>query len=267
MCTARRVVAHPSPSLEPDLNCRPPLNRSWDGSKPDKVDNLEYCLRNLIAIDATPVNLGDCSAESLRSLARENTQLLVNRIFALNRVTTEDGIFATLPNEDAITMPRMYPLPKPKAKTRWQLFAEARGIKKHKRSRLVFDKTVNDWVPRWGYKSIKKGLGHAPPIVEVRGSKVAPDVDPFEEASRKKGVQKTRQKIRELRNKVEGDSLNRAHTALERAKTSTRSCGKFDKKTKGVNDKRKIQRKAIAKPLKDERQGHLATLRKLNITS
>nr|BAN64833.1 regulator of ribosome biosynthesis, putative [Babesia bovis] len=145
-------------------------------------------------------------------------------------------------------MPRMYPLPKPKPKTRWQIFAEARGIKKHKRSRLVFDKSVNDWVPRWGYKSIKKGPLHAPPIVEVTGSKVPPDVDPFEAASRKKSERKTRQKIRELRNKAEGDSLNRAHTALERAKTSTRSCGKFDKKKKGVNDKKTIKRKAVSRP-------------------
>lgn len=27
---------------------------------------------------------------------------------------------------------------------------------RNKRSRLVFDKTLNDWIPRWGYKSIKK---------------------------------------------------------------------------------------------------------------
>ncbi|ORM42026.1 Ribosome biogenesis regulatory -like protein [Babesia sp. Xinjiang] len=234
--------------------------------KPDKVDNLEYCLRNLVAIDATPVSSTSCDAESLLNLSRDNTQLLVNRIFSLNRVTTSDGVFVSLPEEDAITMPRMYPLPKPKKKTRWQLFAEARGIKKHKRSRLVFDKAVNDWVPRWGYKSIKKGLAHSPPIVEVRDSDLAQGIDPFEESSRKKGVQKTRQKLRELRNKAEASALSRANTALQRAKTSTRSCGKFDKKTKGVKAKATIRRKAVNKPLKEERKSYLESIRKLNLT-
>ncbi|GIX63120.1 ribosome biogenesis regulatory protein [Babesia caballi] len=233
--------------------------------KPEKVDNLEYCLRNLIAVDATPVSATSCDVASLLKLSRDNTQLLVNRIFSLARITTPDGVFASLPKEDAITMPRMYPLPKPKPKTRWQLFAEARGIKKHKRSRKVFDKATNDWVPRWGYKSIKKGLAHKPPIVEVKDADHAAGVDPFQAASRKKSVSKTRQKLRELRNKAEASALSKTQSALERAKSSTRSFGKFDKKTKGVNDKKSIKRKAVAVPLKEEREGYLASIKKLNL--
>lgn len=27
-----------------------------------------------------------------------------------------------------------------------------KGIKKHKKERMVFDKEANEWRPRWGYK-------------------------------------------------------------------------------------------------------------------
>ena len=29
-----------------------------------------------------------------------------------------------------------------------------KGIKKHKKERMVFDKEANEWRPRWGYKVI-----------------------------------------------------------------------------------------------------------------
>lgn len=42
-------------------------------------------------------------------------------------------------------------------KTKWEKFAEERGIKKvKKRSRLVWSEEVKDWVPRWGKNSLKK---------------------------------------------------------------------------------------------------------------
>ncbi|CDR94257.1 regulator of ribosome biosynthesis, putative [Babesia bigemina] len=233
--------------------------------RPNKVDNLEYCLRNLVALDATPVSLQSCEATTLLDISRDNAQLLINRIFSLPRIATPDGVFASLPKEDVITMPRMYPLPKPKPKTRWQLFAEARGIRKHKRSRMVFDKTVNDWVPRWGYKSIKKGVAANPPIVEVGDSDYAQSVDPFEEAKRSKNVQKTRQKLRELRNKAEANALSKTQSALQRAKLSTRSYGEFDKKTENVGAKPRIKRKVATVSLVEEKKSYLASIKKLNI--
>ncbi|GBE60587.1 ribosome biogenesis regulatory protein [Babesia ovata] len=193
-------------------------------------------------------------AHRLLELSRDNTQLLINRIFSLPRISTPDGVFASLPKDDAITMPRMYPLPKPKPKTRWQLFAEARGIKKHKRSRKVFDKTTNDWVPRWGYKSIKKGPAANPPIVEVGDADYAQGVDPFENAKRSKNVQKTRQKLRELRNKSEANALVKTQSTLQRAKLSTRSFGEFDKKSESVGGKPRIKRKVATVSLVEERK-------------
>jgi hypothetical protein len=43
-------------------------------------------------------------------------------------------------------------LPKKKAETKWEKFAKAKGIKKQKRSRMVFDELTQTYKPRWGYK-------------------------------------------------------------------------------------------------------------------
>lgn len=47
-------------------------------------------------------------------------------------------------------------IPVLKPKTRWQKFAETQNIHSRKRSRLVWDDLVKDWVPRWGKGSTKK---------------------------------------------------------------------------------------------------------------
>jgi regulator of ribosome biosynthesis len=54
-------------------------------------------------------------------------------------------------------LPREKPCPIEKGKTKWEKFREEKGLPaRKKRSRLVFDEITNDWVPRWGFGSIKK---------------------------------------------------------------------------------------------------------------
>lgn len=68
--------------------------------------------------------------------------------------------------------------PKPKEPTKWELFARKKGIgkfsskpgaalaEKERRKKLVYDETVGDWVPRWGYKGANKS-GENDAIVEI----------------------------------------------------------------------------------------------------
>lgn len=50
-------------------------------------------------------------------------------------------------------------LPKPKPMTKWQAFANAKGIApKAQKDRMVFDEQSQEWVPRWGYKGKNKQL-------------------------------------------------------------------------------------------------------------
>jgi regulator of ribosome biosynthesis len=50
----------------------------------------------------------------------------------------------------------LFQLPAAQHKTRWQRFAQERNIHKTKRSKLVWDSLVNDWVPRWGKDSLNR---------------------------------------------------------------------------------------------------------------
>ncbi|UKK00709.2 ribosome biogenesis regulatory protein [Theileria orientalis] len=233
-------------------------------SKIQKVDNLEYCLKNLIAIDGTPTTHDLLNNENLLNLSRDNTQLLVNKLFSLSRTSTSDGIFADLPSDDAIVIPRVFPLPKPREKTRWEMFAELKGIKKRKRSRKVYDPTVGDWVPRWGFKSIKKNKLNKPPIVEVKEGE---DDNLLDKLSAKRALMKSKQKLRELRNKMEQGSGNKAktqlHKTLQRVRESTKGLGKKGK-LKGKT-KLQIKRKPVSQSLSSEKDAYLSSIKKLNL--
>lgn len=61
-----------------------------------------------------------------------------------------------------------YQAPKIKPPSKWEEFRRQKGIKKVKRSRMVFDETVKDWKPRWGYKKANDEM--AAPIIEHKSS-------------------------------------------------------------------------------------------------
>lgn len=56
-------------------------------------------------------------------------------------------------------------LPKPKAPTRWEKFAEQKGISNTKRERMVYDELTQEYRPRFGYK--RAGDKEALPWIEV----------------------------------------------------------------------------------------------------
>jgi regulator of ribosome biosynthesis len=75
-------------------------------------------------------------------------------------------VLLTLP-APATPLPREKPLPSAREKTKWEKFAEKRGIKnKRKDGKLVYDEAKGEWVPKWGYKGKNKDSEDAW-IVEV----------------------------------------------------------------------------------------------------
>lgn len=91
--------------------------------------------------------------DALYDLARDNVQLLMNRIF---RLPTEPapghiGRLALLP-EPVTKIPREKPVPKPKKPTKWEEFAKTKGIQKRKRSKMVFEEESGEYKRRYGYK-------------------------------------------------------------------------------------------------------------------
>uniref|UniRef100_A0A3Q2D8N1 Ribosome biogenesis regulatory protein n=1 Tax=Cyprinodon variegatus TaxID=28743 RepID=A0A3Q2D8N1_CYPVA len=110
----------------------------------EKELDLEFDVGNLLACDKNRIESRDFrergKEDFLRSLARDNTQLLINEIWKLPTERNEEVLVAKLP-EQTTRLPREKPPPKPRPPTRWEQFAKLKGIQKKKKTNLVWDET------------------------------------------------------------------------------------------------------------------------------
>jgi len=75
-------------------------------------------------------------------------------------------------------------LPQEKEQTRWEEFADQKGIKKRKRERMIYDESDGKWKPNWGYKS-KKNEEEGDWAIEMKQN--APeDINPWSERRKEK---------------------------------------------------------------------------------
>ena len=134
-----------------------------------------YDLGNLATFDPNPLDntkLSDAEQREayLTSVTRDNVQLLINQILSLPVQTTTDShdssstgqnltmTLIQLP-EPTTALPREKSIPKDKPKTKWEKFAERKGIqKKAKDGKMVYDEESGEWVPKWGYKGKNKDI-------------------------------------------------------------------------------------------------------------
>lgn len=85
-------------------------------------------------------------------------------------------------------LPRLNKYDNTKIWTKWEKFAEEKGIKKKtKRSRLVWSEELKDWVPRWGWNSVKHIKEDLDIVWEVKQT-ANPFNDSFKIAKDKKTV-------------------------------------------------------------------------------
>lgn len=100
----------------------------------------------------------------LLSRARNATQHLLNSVFALPFNKNQDvGPLVTLPAilpSSHLCSPREKPMPKTTAKplTKWEKFAQEKGISHRKKDRMIFDEAKQEWVPRWGFKGANQDV-------------------------------------------------------------------------------------------------------------
>jgi len=143
-------------------------------------------------------------------------------------------------------LPREKAIPKPKPLTKWEKFAQEKGIKKRKKSRMSFD-DQGSMKPSWGYKRANDDNDEW--IIEAKNND-DPNVDPFTAKANKKKDFSTKQTKRESKNRKLADknlksglpgTINLANQppntrkfksevgyALDIASKSTISMGKFD---------------------------------------
>eukprot|EP00033_Pygsuia_biforma_P001969 GCRY01002192.1.p1 GENE.GCRY01002192.1~~GCRY01002192.1.p1 ORF type:complete len:352 (-),score=63.92 GCRY01002192.1:53-1072(-) len=229
----------------------------------DKQDNLNYDLGNLMAVDPTSVDLKlfrKNQKDYIQKVGRENTQLLINKIFSLPSERIDLGVMVSLP-ESTTVVPRAKPLPKPKQPTKWEEFAKKKGIQKRKRDRMVYDEDSGEYKARWGYKRINDDEDLQ---VMPHSNKIPEGSDPWEVAreDKKKNVTKNEKQRKSNLGKNSKQqtlpstvSLTNAPThfrrhdkedvqrSLQNVQVSTASLGRFDKKLDGEDKIKKPSKK------------------------
>lgn len=125
---------------------------------------LDFDLGHLMASDPTPfdaASLGPNADVGYLDVATRMAQSLVNRLFALPSTNIAGGRLATLP-DPLMALPREKPLPKPRPQTKWEKFAQKKGIVKKKRSKLAYDETSGEWRRRCGRVLVGALPAHVP---------------------------------------------------------------------------------------------------------
>jgi len=113
---------------------------------------LDFDLGNLAGFDPSPVDTEQFAADpdaACLTAARKITQALVAKLFSLPSEAADVGRVAQLPPPTTV-LPRAKPIPKPREPTKWEKFAQQKGITKHKRSREVWDEESQDFKRRFG---------------------------------------------------------------------------------------------------------------------
>ena len=162
-------------------------------------DAFEIDAGNLMIVDPSPLDKegmkGDVNTACV-AMATSMTQALVAHLFSLPSKPAAVGRFVDLPTPTMRT-PRHKPLPKPKVPTRWEKFAQEKGIVKRKKEKYVFDENTSEWRRRHGYQRVNDMRDVA--IVEAKASDKVGE-DPFALQTKKKKDRVRNQEERRLAN-------------------------------------------------------------------
>ncbi|CAH0564551.1 unnamed protein product [Brassicogethes aeneus] len=211
----------------------------------NKHIDLEYDLGTLLAVDTNDFDeklLRSNTNDYLLDLARDNVQLLLNRIWELPTERVDEAIVVKLPPPKTV-LPRCKPVPKPRPLTKWQQFAKEKGIEKKKKDKLSWDEQLKKWVPLYGFKRAQ-AQKDKDWLIEVPGN-ADPMEDQFAKKAQAKGEKVAKNELQRLRNIAKAknvkvprfgltnpdvSSAKDLQAAVTVAKASTASLGKFQDK-------------------------------------
>jgi regulator of ribosome biosynthesis len=195
-----------------------------------KADDLLYDLGNLCAVDTHPIDFQKYKKdknEYIKETARENLQLLFNKLFELPTQNEEDGLFAKLP-KPTTKLPREKPVPKQKEQTRWEEFAKEKNLRARNREKMVFDPLSQEFRPRFGWQRAKDTNGDW--VVEAKPHEQAdPEMDPF--------LAKMQEKKKKLANQKKNELKNAAKNDPTPAQIKIANVGKLDARSLGTSMK------------------------------
>ena len=142
---------------------------------------------HLLILDNNPVP-PSASESILASTARDAAQSLLDHLLTTCPIitrpstsTSTSGVEMQLPPPVTL-LPREKPVPKAKEPTKWDRFAQKKGIGKYAKpgqgkageapraGKMVYDEVKGEWVPKWGYKG-KNKEGEGDWLVEIDDKK------------------------------------------------------------------------------------------------
>lgn len=217
------------------------------------------------SVPVDPETFKEGAEKACQNLATQIFQSLTSQLFDLPSEPAAVGRMAALPNPTTV-LPREKPIPKPKPPTKWEIFAQRKGIVKRKRSAMEFDETSQEWRRRFGYK--KANDEAAVPIIEAGREETTGVEDPFTKMRRDKKNRAKKQDAQQLANlksavKSAGsgalpatlklsaalpehgkgkptkrkDAIPELKSTVRHVTGSTASMGKFDRMVKGEDAK------------------------------
>ncbi|KAL8149717.1 ribosome biogenesis regulatory protein homolog [Apium graveolens] len=168
--------------------------------------SFEVDLGNLMAFDphfqfSSPPTREELVRESIQQ-GTKLVQAIADSLFSLTSTEDRDGPIVRLP-PPTTRLPREKPLPKPRPPTKWEAFAQKKGIKNYKKDKQVFDEQTGTWKRRYGYDRVNDD--NDVPIIEAKMTD-EPGQDPF---AKRRADKKQR---------VEKQEKNRLHNLKDAAK-------------------------------------------------
>lgn len=153
--------------------------------------NMAFDLGNLAAFDITSIDPSEIFQVTL-----QNSKKLLEKLYSLEKEQNEEGDFLILP-QPITKIPRERRPPEPKPMTKWEKFRVQNGLgRRVKRSRLVYEDSVDGYVPRYGAYSLKKLKNKQNAIVEEKNGE-----NPMDKQSESRSLARLEQKKREIQNK------------------------------------------------------------------
>ena len=220
---------------------------------PKLVGINKFCDIGALVLEDCQSFAGKTDVEIVKE-TKKNFCALFKELFDLKREQAsahgEDGeileytksLFTISLPEAKVVTPREKPIPKEKMLTKWETFRKERGMPaRQKRSRLIFDATTNDWVPRWG-KGSKKSIEetHNWLMEEKAGQE---GQNPFTLRKQEKKMVLEKEKLKQLKNEVRAaGGKNRGDQKI----INQTKDGKETKKDHDSGDK-DVQKQAVKK--------------------
>lgn len=178
--------------------------------------------------------------QSLGMQAKANLQLLVNELYSLEKRREEDALYVKYNSQPVYSLPRSKSLPKIKPLTKWQKFAQEKGIRTSKKPNLVWDDDLKEFKPRFG-KNSAKNEKMKEWLIPIKQSE--DEVDQYAKRRKEKKQRVEKNLDQKTKNDLRIKKTLTKNTLVDVNK-STASVGKFNDKVKGDTVKQKgIKRK------------------------